>query len=128
VAAAAVRLLRKRPPAPSGETAGPEPGTEEDHPPAWVRLFVSLGHRDHVGPGDILGAITGEAAIDGERVGRIDIRDTFSLVEVSPSVAERVIEAVNGITVKGRSVRVDYHRRRGGEGTRGGRSGASRKS
>jgi ATP-dependent RNA helicase DeaD len=78
-----------------------------------------------VRPGDLVGAIAGEANIPGSRVGRIDIRDTFSVVEVHAEVAEQVVRAVNGTTLKGRSVRVDYDR--GGkqrpEGRSGGRAG-----
>lgn len=124
VAAAAAAVLRKGGRG-ATEAASPAPGPPE-HPdtatqgPAWVRLFISLGDRDGIGPGDVLGAITGEARIDGSQVGRIDIRDNFSLVEVDPEVAGQVIQAMNGITVKGRSIRVDYHRRRrGGRGRRG---------
>jgi ATP-dependent RNA helicase DeaD len=99
VAAALTWLLR------SGRVA-----PDASAPTAFVRLFLSIGSRDGVSPGDLLGAITGEAEIDGERVGRIDIRDTFSKVDVDEKVAGRVIEALNGISVRGRSVRADYDR------------------
>lgn len=128
VAAAAAAVLRKDRRG-AAETASParvppEPSGAGRPGPSWVRLFMSLGDRDEIGPGDVLGAITGEAGIDGSQVGRIDIRDTFSLVEVDPAVAGEVIRAMNGITVKGRSLRVDYHRsRRGGRGGPGSRRG-----
>src|SRR5690606_41798988 len=44
-------------------------------------------------------------------LGRIEIRDTFSIVEVAAASAERVIQALNGVTLKGRSLRVDYDRK-----------------
>ncbi len=125
IAAAAVALLR-RGAATEGAAppAGARPGASEEGDAArpWVRLFISLGSKDAAGPGDILGAITGEAGVDGDRVGRIDIKDTFSLVEIDERVARDVIRSMNGITVKGRSIRVDYDRKgaRGG-GSRGGR-------
>jgi ATP-dependent RNA helicase DeaD len=100
--------------------AGPAPGGA-----AYTRLFVGVGERDGVRPGDLVGAIAGESDISGTQVGRIDIRDTFSIVEVPADVAQRVIESVNGITIKGRNVRVDYDRggdkaRRPGPGGGGG--------
>jgi ATP-dependent RNA helicase DeaD len=49
--------------------------------------------------------------VKGEQVGRIDIRDSFSVVEVDASVADRVIRALNGTTMRGRSLRVDYDRK-----------------
>lgn len=79
-------------------------------PESWVRLFVSAGQRDELGPGDILGAITNESGLDGKRVGRIDVRESHSLVEVYQSDAKKVIGALNGTTLGGRSLRVDYDR------------------
>ncbi|HLU25868.1 MAG TPA: DEAD/DEAH box helicase [Longimicrobiales bacterium] len=109
VAAAASALLRRRAPEPQARpvAAAPVPVA----PRTWVRLFISIGQRDGVRPGDLVGAITGEAAISGDQVGRIEIRDTFSIVEVASDVGERVIQALNGTTVKGRSLRVDYDRK-----------------
>lgn len=123
VAAALSALLRKRtPPAASQpRTAGaPKPDSATT---AFVRLFISLGERDNVRPSDLVGAITGEAGIKGEQVGKIDIRDTFSVVEIASGVAEKVIRALNGSTLRGRSVRVDYDRKSGSSS--GGSSGGA---
>jgi ATP-dependent RNA helicase DeaD len=109
LAAALSALLRRRTPVAAAAPAAEAPAGPAPRP--WVRLFVSAGQRDHVRPGDLVGAITGEAGITGEEVGRIDIRDTFSIVEVAAESAERVIQALNGVTLKGRSLRVDYDRR-----------------
>jgi ATP-dependent RNA helicase DeaD len=92
------------------EPAAPEP--QAGRPPAFVRLFVSIGARDNIRPGDLLGAITGEASVAGDQVGRIDIRDTFTVVEVASDVSERVIRALNGTTLRGRALRVDYDRKK----------------
>ncbi|TVP55969.1 MAG: hypothetical protein EA351_09130 [Gemmatimonadales bacterium] len=128
VSAALAWLLRSR-------SSGPKtsaPGTESETRPApgapvpFLRLFLSIGSRDGVGPGDLLGAITGEAGVKGDEVGRIDIRDTFSRVDVSERVAARVIEALNGITVKGRSVRADYDRSIGRDPGTGGKESGPR--
>jgi ATP-dependent RNA helicase DeaD len=79
-------------------------------PAALSRLFLSVGGRDGVKAGDLLGAMTGEAGIRGDQVGRIDVKDTYTRVEVAESVAADVIRALNGITIRGRSVRADYDR------------------
>ena len=79
--------------------------------PNFVRLFIGIGQRDGVRPADIVGAVTGEARIAGEQIGRIEVRDTFTVVEVDSSVAERVIRALNGTTMRGRSLRVDFDRK-----------------
>lgn len=119
VAAALALLLRR-----AERTGGPSGEQEAPRPPAWVRLFISIGDRDGVGPGDLLGAVTGEAGIDGSQVGKIEIRDNFSRIEVEEGAARRVLEALNGITFRGRSVRADYDRtdtRGRGSPGRGGR-------
>ncbi|MDE2876392.1 MAG: DbpA RNA binding domain-containing protein [Gemmatimonadota bacterium] len=79
-------------------------------PESWVRLFVSAGKRDDLGPGDLLGALTNQSGVPGRRVGRIDVRESHSLIEVRESDAKKVISAMNGITLGGRSLRVDYDR------------------
>ena len=79
-------------------------------PEPWTRLFVSAGRRDEIGPGELLGAITNESQIQGSRVGRIDVRESHSLVEVRESDARNVIAALNGTTLGGRALRVDYDR------------------
>lgn len=130
LAAAACLLARRREvvaPEPAPGRQRPAPGAATAPPPGepFVRLFVSVGRRDDVGPGDVLGAITGEAGIDGSQVGRIDIGDTFTTVEVESAVARRVIDALNGTTLRSRSLRVDYDRK-GPRGAKVGRRPAPR--
>jgi ATP-dependent RNA helicase DeaD len=125
VAAATAALLRQRRPvaiAPTAAAPMSAPATaapsaasstraETGPPPTtWARLYIGVGDRDGARPGDIVGAIAGEANIPGSCVGKIEIRDTFSIVEVQADVAEQVIRTVNGTTIKGRSARVDYDR------------------
>jgi ATP-dependent RNA helicase DeaD len=109
IAAALSALLRSRAaaaaPAAAPRSAGPPAA------PAFVRLFVSAGQKDRLRPADLLGAITGESNVTGDQVGKIEIRDTFSVVEVAADAADRVIRALNGTTLRGRSLRVDYDRR-----------------
>lgn len=118
VAAAAAALLRARRPAKADAAAGAgaKPGVK-----TWARLFLSIGERDGIRPGDVVGAITGESGISGDEVGKVEIRDTFSVVEVVSGVADRVIQALNGTTMKNRALRVDYDRKTAAGPGRGGR-------
>ncbi len=110
VAATLAALLRRarRGPDPSEGRLGDPRITKR--PPAWARLFLSVGRRDGVAAGDLLGAIAGETGIAGGQVGRIDVKDGFSRVEVHDAVADRVIRTLNGTSIRGRSIRVDYDR------------------
>jgi ATP-dependent RNA helicase DeaD len=114
VAAAAAALLRQRsaPLAAQPESAPARPATPAGKATGFTRLYFGVGSRDGVRPGDLVGAITGETGVKGGQVGRIEIRDTFSLVEVEAAVAEEVMRGVNGTTIKGRAVRVDMDRGR----------------
>ena len=107
VAAAALLLLdRKR-----AKKGRPAVGAAAvTAPESWVRLFVSAGKRDDVGPGDLLGALTNQSGVSGKRVGRIDVRESHSLIEVREGDARTIISALNGVTLGGRSLRVDYDR------------------
>ncbi len=72
--------------------------------PAWTKLFVSVGKRDGAGPGDIVGAITGETGAAGGQIGLIEVRASFTLVDVDAEIADRVIEGLSGTQIKGRTV------------------------
>ena len=111
------------------EAAGRAPGRTAAG--AAVRIFVNVGERDGVSPRDLVGAIANEAGIAGSRIGRVEIRDTHSLVELDAADAERAVEALTGANIRGRRVvaRVDRDRPardrpprdRGERGERGGR-------
>jgi ATP-dependent RNA helicase DeaD len=114
VAAALSSLLRARRPARAEQQ--PSAGRGAAGQKTWSRLFVSIGERDGVSARDVVGAITGEANVTGEDVGKVEVRDTFSVIEVASTAAEKVIKALNGTTMKGRSLRVDYDRKSGAGG------------
>ncbi len=121
VAAAAVALLRKGtvPASQAPSRTAHTPSAAVGETPSWSKLFVTVGERDGLLKGDLLGAITGEASVAGDQVGRIDIKESHSLVEVHTTVAQQVIGAINGTTIKGRAVRVDFDRpRKAPAGTR----------
>ena len=75
-----------------------------------TRLFVGVGRAAGVGPGDLVGAITHEAGLDGRDIGAIQIADGFSLVEVPEAAVEQVIGALRGATIRGRTVMVRRER------------------
>lgn len=72
-----------------------------------VRLFVNIGKNQNVKPGDILGAIAGEAGIPGRMVGSIDMYDNYTFVEVPGDDARAVMKAMKNAKIKGKSVRME---------------------
>ena len=71
-----------------------------------IRLFVGAGRRAGIRPGDLVGAITGEAGIESRSIGAIEISDGFSLVEVPETMADDVIDALRATKLRGLKVTV----------------------
>ncbi len=87
----------------AGREAGPGGGG------GWTKLWIGVGRKDSVRAGDVLGAIVGETKLPAEHVGRIELRELYSLVEVRSEDAERVARALTGTNLRGRrlTARVD---------------------
>jgi DbpA-like RNA binding protein len=76
--------------------------TPPSNVPTWTKVFVNVGKKDRTAAKDLVGALIREVGIAKEAIGRIELRETFSLVEVTPAVAERVVRGLTGATIKGR--------------------------
>jgi ATP-dependent RNA helicase DeaD len=73
----------------------------------FVRLFFNVGHRDNIVPQRIIGMINDNTPHTRIAVGRIDIMDNFSYVEVSSANVNDVLEAFEGKFAKGRPILVE---------------------
>jgi len=73
-----------------------------------TRLFFSVGRSRRVFPREILGIINTKTAIPREDIGAIRILDNYSFVQVRESVADKIIEALNGMNFRGRTLTVNY--------------------
>jgi len=98
-------------------------GTSDRGSGEFTRVFISIGDRDGVRPGDLVGAITGESGITSDRIGKLDIRDGHSVAEIAASDAEAVIEKMNGLTIKGRRITARVDERPAPRPREGGREG-----
>ncbi|HET7461490.1 MAG TPA: DEAD/DEAH box helicase [Longimicrobium sp.] len=90
--------------APGGGPGGPRRHARTGEP--MTRLFLGVGRRRGIRPGDVVGAIAGEARIPGEGIGAIEIADQFTIVEVAQQYADQVLAAMRNATIKGRPVSV----------------------
>ncbi|MEZ5568884.1 MAG: ATP-dependent RNA helicase DbpA [Halioglobus sp.] len=68
-------------------------------------LELNAGRKQKLRPGDLLGALTGDAGLPGASVGKIDIFDTRSFVAVDRSVAKQTLQFFIDGKVKGRGIR-----------------------
>ena len=71
--------------------------------PPNVTLVIEGGKKDKVRPGDLLGALTGEAGIEGKYVGKIDIYERQSYVAISRERAQEAYRRLKNGRIKGRS-------------------------
>jgi ATP-dependent RNA helicase DbpA len=69
-------------------------------------LVIDAGRQDKLRPGDILGALTGEAGLDANDVGKIDVFATRAYVAISRSLANKALERLRAGKIKGRNFRV----------------------
>jgi ATP-dependent RNA helicase DeaD len=76
----------------------------------WRKLILSGGRAAGLEPSDIIHAITGATALDGERVRNVRVLEHFAFVEVPASEAERVVRELGGRTVKGHELALELAR------------------
>ncbi|MCJ0971960.1 ATP-dependent RNA helicase DbpA [Pseudomonas sp. PS1] len=74
--------------------------------PPMVTLCIAAGRKDKLRPGDILGALTGDAGLPGTQVGKIAIFDFQAFVAVERDVAKQALNRLNAGKIKGRSLKV----------------------
>jgi len=67
-----------------------------------VRVFVNVGTKDRASAKDLVGALIKEVKVGKGDIGRIDVRETFSVIEVAAGVADRVVRDLSGVTIRGR--------------------------
>lgn len=91
----------------SGRGSLEDPYDESRAEKGMVRLFVNIGKRQGIRPGDILGAVAGESGIPGKLVGTIDLYDKYTFVEVPKEVASDVLDAMKNVKIKGKTINVE---------------------
>ena len=70
----------------------------------WPKVFVTVGTKDRASAKDLVGALIKEVGLEKGQIGKIDVRETFSLVEVSPDAAEQAVRRLSGVSIRGRRV------------------------
>jgi ATP-independent RNA helicase DbpA len=74
--------------------------------PPMVTLQMLCGRKDKIRPGDVLGALTGEAGLTREQVGKITVTDQYTYIAVARNVARDTVRKLSGGKVKGKTVKV----------------------
>jgi ATP-dependent RNA helicase DeaD len=70
------------------------------------RYRVEVGHRDRVKPGNLVGAIAGETGLQGRAIGRIQIFDNHSFVDLPKGMPEDVFNSLRRLRVMNRELQI----------------------
>ena len=77
--------------------------------PATAKIYVGVGKKDGATVNDLVAVLTKELRVERGKIGRVELRDAYALVEIPAQEAEKVASALNGVTIRRRRVtaRVD---------------------
>jgi hypothetical protein len=82
------------------EEAAPLPSAGAER----VKIFVNVGKRDRASAKDLVGALIREAGVAKGDIGRVEVRESFSLVELAAAAAPQAVRKLTGATIRGRRV------------------------
>ncbi|AYF88988.1 ATP-dependent RNA helicase DbpA [Pseudomonas sp. JS3066] len=74
--------------------------------PPMATLCINGGRKEKLRPGDIVGALTGEAGIPGSQVGKIAVFDFQAFVAVERGIAKQALKRLSEGKIKGRTYKV----------------------
>src|SRR6185312_9109233 len=71
------------------------PASAEPLLPPMVTLQILGGRKEKIRPGDVLGALTGEAGFSREQVGKINVTEFSTFVAVQRGIAQDALRKLN---------------------------------
>jgi ATP-dependent RNA helicase DeaD len=83
-------------------TAGKETPVED----GMERFRIEVGHNHNVMPGNIVGAIANEAGIESQYIGRINIYDDYSLVDLPEGMPKEIFNELKKVWVVGQQLKI----------------------
>ena len=88
--------------------SGDRRGERSSRPPedSMQRYRVEVGHRDRVKPGNLVGAIAGETGLQGRMIGRIQIFEDHSLVDLPKGMPEDIFSNLQRLKVMNRQLQI----------------------
>lgn len=77
------------------------------NPDEMVKLFINVGKKDKIMVKDIVGSISANTAISRENIGKINILDKFTFVEIQGKYVNEILNSMKGKQIKGRDVNIE---------------------
>jgi len=71
-----------------------------------VTLHIMGGRKEKIRPGDVLGALTGDAGFAADQIGKINVNEFSTYVAVDRQIADQAVKRLAAGKVKGKKVKV----------------------
>ncbi len=87
-----------------------ERSSRKEAPPeeGMKRYRIEVGHNHKVKPGNIVGAIANEAGIDSQHIGRINIHDDYSLIDLPEGMPKAIFNDLKKVWVSGQQLKISH--------------------
>ena len=72
------------------------------------RFRIEVGHNDFVMPGNIVGAIANEAGLDAKDIGRINIFDSFSTVDLPTGMPPEIFKDLKNTWISKKKINITH--------------------
>ncbi|MYN10197.1 DEAD/DEAH box helicase, partial [Pseudoduganella aquatica] len=90
-----------------GERAFPKKERVIREPEPGMQTYrIEVGYQHGVKPGNIVGAIANEGGIDSKFIGRIEIYDDYSVLDMPSDLASDTISHLQGVKIAGQIIRL----------------------
>ena len=83
-----------------------DPGGPHTPDPGFETFRIAVGHDHGVKPGNIVGAIANEAGLDSKHIGRVDIREDHSFVDLPEGMPAEIFKHLKKVWVSGQQLRI----------------------
>lgn len=101
----------------SGDDSSSRPRNKKERPAererveeyTMVQYRVEVGHAHGVKAGNLVGAITNEAGLDGKYVGKIIIEENFSVVDLPDGMPPDVMDELGRVKVVGQPLKISLN-------------------
>jgi ATP-dependent RNA helicase DeaD len=94
---------RQRPP---GRDAAPVERPRRSGPAQMETFRIEVGSVHGIKPGNVVGAIANESGLEGVHIGRVDIREDHSYVDLPEGMPKQIFKELQKVRVAGRELRI----------------------
>lgn len=86
--------------------SGKKGGRQEHHDENMESFKIQVGHSHGVKPGNIVGAVANESGLDSKYIGRIQIYDQYSTIDLPRDLPQEMIVALKKVRVAGQQLKI----------------------